>query len=199
MEEKTEKYFKATYPNYEALSPVAQKKANLAKQFIEEHLPELDLMSEGLRLSYREEETSAETLRDALSKVKANVYTEALHPNYKQGNFLEQRAASTDQKFILDNLEQIETLMYTYYAAMKDGIVPEKSPEEIIKDGVEGAREMLQEKNSITPKAAEKLSIDSGITSQEMNDKSQELTTESNALTMGQNPEQTKDDDEITF
>ena len=73
MDKKVEKYFKATYPNYETLSPVAQKKANLAKQFIEEHLPELDLMSEGLRLSYREEEPSAETLRDALSKVKANV------------------------------------------------------------------------------------------------------------------------------
>lgn len=199
MDEKTEKYFNATYPNYEALSPVARKKADLAKQFIEEHLPDLDLMSEGLRLSYREEEPSAETLRDALTKVKANVYTEALHPNYKQGNFLEQKAASTDQKFILANLEEIETLMYTYYAAMKDGVVPEKSPEEIIKEGVEGARELLKGKNSITPAAAEKLSIDSGITSKEMNDKSQELNKESNTLTMDQNQEKTQEDDEKTF
>lgn len=144
MDEKTEKYFKATYPNYEDLSPVAKKKADLAKQFIEEHLPDLDLMSEDLRLSYREEEPSAETLKDALSKVKANVYTEALHPNYKQGNFLEQKAASTDQKFILANLEQIETLMYTYYTTIKDSIVPEKTPEEIIKDSVKGAHEMLK-------------------------------------------------------
>ena len=89
--------------------------------------------------------------------------------------------------------------MYTYYAAMKEGVVPEKSPEEIIKEGVEGAREMLKEKNSITPADAEKLSIDSGITSKEMNDKSQELNKESNTLTMGQNPEQAKEDDEKTF
>ena len=144
MDKRVEMYFKATYPDNGSLSSIAQKKADLAKQFIEEHLPDLDLMTEGLRLSYREDEPSLETLRFALSKVKANVYTEALHPNYKNATFLEQRAAANDQKFILANLDKIEAILYTYYDAVKNGEAPEMSPEEMIKKGVKSAREMLQ-------------------------------------------------------
>ena len=95
-------------------------------------------------LSYRENEPSLETLRFALSKVKANVYTEALHPNYRKGTFLEQKAAANDQRFILANLDKIEAILYTYYDAVKNGEAPEMSPEEMIKKGVKSAREMLQ-------------------------------------------------------
>ena len=144
MDKRVEMYFKATYPDYGSLSSISQKKADLAKQFIEEHLPDLDLMTEGLRLSYRENEPSLETLRFALSKVKANVYTEALHPNYRKGTFLEQKAAANDQRFILANLDKIEAILYTYFDAVKNGEAPEMSPEEMIKKGVKSAREMLQ-------------------------------------------------------
>ena len=144
MDKRVEMYFKAAYPDYESLSSIAQKKADLAKQFIEEHLPDLDFMLEGERLTRIEDEPWSETLRFVLYKVKEDFYTEALHPNYRNKGFLEERAAYNDSDFIMANLDKIEAILYTYYDAVKNGEAPEMSPEEMIKKAVKSVREMLQ-------------------------------------------------------
>ena len=71
-----------------------------------------------------------EEIAKALSKVKANVYTEALHPNYRKGTFLEQKAAANDvlSKKKYESLSQITD--YTQFARELDKIYDTSSQRE---------------------------------------------------------------------
>ena len=126
MNEKIEKYFNLLHPEYESLTPEEQAKLEGDRNFIEDHLYEIDEMYISLYESGRNQSNMMMPL--IMSLLRTRNYLDILHPEYKNLNKKEQLSSKYvyDEEIISDNIDEINEKYHSLYESGKN-------PEEIMR------------------------------------------------------------------
>ena len=143
MKQKIDKYFNLLHPEYETLTPGQQLELMDDRNFIADHIDEIDKYYEGCMRegsgAQQEGWTEQQIIANAIRRVKVNLYDKQLHPNFDELTPQEKDKALEDRVFIADHIDEIDEIYTTYiYQAERRG--KEVDTQELIKSAIEGVR-----------------------------------------------------------